>query len=70
MALCGVLRQVDRQPVRGLRRVYMVSQKEREDRQLTPLRKTLGQRRTRNLNKIHRIINRHNLIWDYPAKSF
>ena len=48
----------------------MVSQKEREDRQLTSLRKNLGQRRTRNLNKIHRIVNRHNLIWDYPTKSF
>jgi len=22
------------------------------------------------LNKIHLIINRHNLIWDYPTKSF
>ena len=31
------------QIVRGLRRVYMVSQKEREDRQLTSLRKNLGQ---------------------------
>jgi hypothetical protein len=44
------------QTVRGLRRVYIVSQKEREDRQLTALRKTLGQLRTRTLNKIHRII--------------
>ena len=58
------------QAVHGLRRVYMVSQKEREDRQLTSLRKTLGQRRTRTLNKIHRIINRHNLIWNYPTKTF
>ncbi len=58
------------EPVRGLRRVYIVTQREREDRQLTALRKTLGQRRTRTLNKIHRIINRHNLIWDYPTKSF
>jgi hypothetical protein len=33
--------------VHGLRRVCLVSQKEREDRQLTALRKTLGQRRTR-----------------------
>ena len=56
--------------VRGLRRVYMVSAKEREDRQLTSLRKSLGQRRTRTLNKIRRIINRHNLIWQYPTKSF
>ena len=56
--------------VRGLRRVYMVTAKEREDRQLTSLRKSLGQRRTRTLNKIRRIINRHNLIWQYPTKSF
>lgn len=58
------------QPVHGLRRVYIVSQKDREDRQLTALRKRLGQRRTRTLNKIHQIINRHNLIWEYPTKSF
>ena len=58
------------QTVHGLRRVYMVTPKEREDRQLTSLRKTLGQRRTRTLNKIHRIINRHNLIWEYPTKTF
>lgn len=56
--------------VHGLRRVYMVTAKEREDRQLTSLRKSLGQRRTRTLNKIRRIINRHNLIWQYPTKSF
>lgn len=48
----------------------MVTQREREDRQLTALRKNLGQRRTRTLNKIHRIINRHNLIWNYPTKTF
>ena len=54
----------------GLRRVYMVTQRERENRQQTALRKTLGQRRTRTLNKIHRIINCHNLIWDYPTKTF
>ena len=58
------------QIVRGLRRVYMVTQQEREDRQLTSLRKNLGQRRTRTLNKIRRIINRHNLIWQYPTKTF
>ena len=63
-------RLAEGQTVHGLRRVYMVSQKEREDRQLTSLRKNLGQRRTRTLNKIHRIINRHNLIWQYPTKTF
>ena len=58
------------QVVRGLRRVYMVTQEERENRQLTSLRKSLGHRRTRTLNKIHRIVNRHNLIWQYPTKTF
>jgi transposase len=58
------------QTVRGLRRVYLVTDQEREDRQLTSLRKTLGQRRTRTLNKVHRIVNRHNLIWQYPTKTF
>ena len=63
-------RLVAGQIVRGLRRVYMVTEREREDRQLTSLRKTLGHRRTRTLNKIHRIVNRHNLIWQYPTKTF
>ena len=58
------------QIVRGLRRVYMVTQQERENRQLTSLRKNLGHRRTPTLNKIHRIVNRHNLIWQYPTKTF
>ena len=58
------------QIVCGLRRVYMVTQEERENRQLTSLRKSLGHRRTRTLNKIHRIVNRHNLIWQYPTKTF
>ena len=57
------------QIVRGLRRVYMVTQQEREDRQLTSLRKNLGHHRTRTLNKVHRIFNRHNLIWQYPTKT-
>ncbi|MCO6042716.1 IS110 family transposase [Aeoliella sp. ICT_H6.2] len=58
------------QVVRGLRRVYMVTQQEREDRQLTSLRKNLGQRRIRVLNKIRRLVNRYNLIWQYPTKTF
>ena len=59
-----------RQTVHGLRRVYLVTQQERENRQLTALRQNLGQRRTRTLNKIHRILNRHNLLWQYPTKTF
>ena len=58
------------EPVHGLRRVYIVSQRERENRQLTALRKNLGQRRTRTLNKIQCILHRHNLMWNYPTKTF
>jgi len=58
------------QAVHGLKRVYIVTPQERENRQLTALRKGLGQRRTRTLNKVHRIVNRHNLIWEYPTKTF
>ena len=47
-----------------------MSQQERENRQLTALRKNLGQRRTRTLNKIQCILNRHNLMWNYPTKTF
>ena len=63
-------RLTEGKPVHGLRRVYLVTQQERENRQLTALRQNLGQRRTRTLNKIHRILNRHNLLWQYPTKTF
>ena len=58
------------EPVHGLRRVFLVGQRERDDRQLTALRKTLGQRRTRALNKIQCILHRHNVMWEYPTKTF
>jgi transposase len=58
------------QRVHGLRRVYIASKQEQEDRQLTSLRKNLGQRRTRSTNKIQRILHRHNLMWKYPTKCF
>lgn len=58
------------QTVHGLRRVYIATQQEQEDRQLTALRKHLAQRLTRATNKIHRILHRHNLMWQYPTKVF
>lgn len=58
------------QPVHGIRRVYIATRQEQDDRQITALRQSLGQRRTRALNKIHRILHRHNLMWDYPTKTF
>lgn len=64
------LRLAAGEPTPGLRRVYRGTQREQEDRQLTALRQTLGERRTRTLNRIHRLVNRHNRMWDYPTKCF
>ena len=54
----------------GIRRVYIPSEPEQQGRQLTALRKRVAQQRTRTLNKIHRILHRHNLMWQYPTKTF
>ena len=73
--LCDLLwlnreRLAEGKPVHGLRRIYIATQQEKEDRQITSLRQSLGQRRTRVVNKIQRILRRYNLMWDYPTKSF
>lgn len=57
-------------PVHGLRRIYMATQAEKDDRQLTAMRQGLGRRRTRVVNKLQRILHRHNLRWQYPTKEF
>lgn len=54
----------------GLRRVVLPSADDQQDRQLTSLRKRLGQLRTRTINKIKNILRRHNLTWDQPTKTF
>lgn len=58
------------QPVHGLRRIYIATEDEKGDRQITSLRQSLGSRRTRVLNKIRRILLRYNLMWNYPTKTF
>lgn len=63
-------RLAGRERFQGLRRVYIPTQREQDDRQLTALRKRVAQQRTRTLNKIHRILHKHNLMWDYPTKTF
>jgi transposase len=73
--LCDLLwlnreRLAGSQPVHGLRRIYIATKDEKDDRQLTALRQGLGRRRTRVVNKIQRILHRHNLMWQYPTKSF
>ena len=73
--LCDLLwinrdRLTSGETVHGLRRVYIATQQERDDRQITSLRQNLGQRVTRVVNKIQRILHRHNLMWNYPTKGF
>lgn len=57
-------------PVHGLRRIYMATKDEKDDRQLTGMRQGLGRRRTRVVNKIQRILHRYNMMWQYPTKEF
>ncbi len=73
--LCDLLwlnrqRLAEGKPVHGLRRIYIATKQEQEDRQVTALRQGLGRRRTRVLNKIQRILHRYNMMWSYPTKSF
>lgn len=54
----------------GVRRVYIPTAGQQQDRQVTALRKKMGEQLTRTINKIHRILHRHNRMWDYPTKTF
>ena len=54
----------------GLRRVYIPTAQEAADRQLTALRQRAARQRTRTLNQIQGLLRKHNLMWDYPTKTF
>jgi len=54
----------------GLRRVWIPTERDQDDRQLTSLRKRIAQKKTQTLNRIHRILHRRNIMWDYPTKTF
>jgi len=56
------------QRVANVRRVLPPSPEDAEARQLTALRKRLGELRTRTINKIQRILLRHNLQQECPTK--
>jgi len=58
------------QKPQGLRRVVPPSGDDQENRQLTSLRKRIGQQRTRTINKIKNILRRRNLTWQQPTKTF
>lgn len=56
--------------IQGLRRVYIPTPDEQQDRQLTSVRQRMARQRTRTLNQIHYLLRRHNLEWDRPTKTF
>jgi transposase len=55
--------------VEGVRRVQPASAQDAEDRQITELRKRMGQLRTRTINKIKALLRKHNLEQEQPAKG-
>ena len=63
-------RLVGGERLQRLRRVCLVSDEDQESRQVTALRQRLGRTRTRTINQIKRILNRHNLMWDCPTRTF
>jgi transposase len=55
--------------VQGIRRVQLPNEQDAADRQITALRKRLGQLRTRTINKIKHILRKHNLEQECPTKG-
>ena len=57
------------QKVQGIRRVQLPGRQDAEDRQVTWMRKRLGDHRTRTINKIKHILRKHNLEQECPTKG-
>lgn len=57
------------QRLEGVRRVQPPTAEDAQDRQLTELRKRMGQLRTRTINKIKHLLRKHNLEQEQPAKG-
>jgi len=55
--------------VQGIRHVQPASAQDAADRQITALRKRLGQIRTRTINKVKHILRKHNLEQECPTKG-
>lgn len=62
-------RLLDGQQVQGLRRVFVVSAVDRENRQLTALRMQAGATRTRAINRVQHLLLKHNRQQDCPTKT-
>jgi transposase len=57
------------QPVQGLRRVHPPTPEDAEARQLTAMRKRLGQTRTRTINRVKHLLRKHNVEQECPTKG-
>lgn len=57
------------QTPRGLRRVAIPSDTNRDDRQLTAVRQRAGQQRARVMNRVKHLLLKHNLQWNCPTKG-
>ncbi len=55
--------------VQGLRCVEWPSEEEASDRQITALRRNLGQSRTRTINRIKHLLRKHNVEQECPTKG-
>jgi hypothetical protein len=57
------------QPIQNMRRVRILSPREREDRRVTQLRQNIGRELTRTINSIKTILRRGNLEQHCPTKG-
>ena len=64
------LHLLEGRPAPGLRRVELPTEIDGENRQLTALRQRLGVQRTRTINRLKRLLHKHNLIHEQPTKTF
>lgn len=58
------------QRVQGVRCVHIPDTVDAENRQVTALRQQLGKQKTKVINRIKHILNKHNLIHDKPTQTF
>ena len=58
-----------RRPLAKLRRVAIVSAEEASQRQLTAMRKRVTVTRTRTINRVYRVLHKHNLQHGCPTKG-
>jgi transposase len=73
-ALCEILwlnrqRLLASKRVQGVRRVQLPSREDADARQVTGLRKRLGQLGTRTINRIKHVLRKHNLEQECPTKG-